>query len=68
LHQVVHSQKIVTPAKSGVHWYSNYLKDLDSGFRRNDGKLSVETLPKIIMFELPATAGLALRVGKILNP
>jgi hypothetical protein len=30
------SQKIVTPAKAGVHWFYNDLKELDSGFRRND--------------------------------
>ena len=30
------SQKVVTPVKTGVQGYSNLLKFLDSGFRRND--------------------------------
>jgi len=32
------SQKVVTPAKSGFQASHNYMKILDSGFRRNDGK------------------------------
>ncbi len=31
------SQKVVTPVKTGVQSFLNYLKPLDSGFRRNDG-------------------------------
>jgi len=34
----MHSQKVVTPVKTGVQRISNDLKTLDSGFRRNDGK------------------------------
>lgn len=30
------SQKVVTPVKTGVQRFYNYLKFLDSGFRRND--------------------------------
>jgi|WetSurMetagenome_2_1015567.scaffolds.fasta_scaffold13676_3 hypothetical protein len=36
--KVMRSQKVVTPAKAGVHGFYNHLKKLDSGFRRNDGK------------------------------
>jgi len=32
------SQKVVTPVKTGVERFRNYLKGLDSGFRRNDDK------------------------------
>ncbi|MFO7971758.1 MAG: hypothetical protein R6U40_08405 [Desulfobacterales bacterium] len=34
----MNSQKVVTPAKAGIQILCNYLKILDSGFRRNDGK------------------------------
>jgi len=30
------SQKVVSPVKTGVQRFYNYLKLLDSGFRRND--------------------------------
>jgi len=30
------SQKVVTPVKTGVQPFRNFLKALDSGFRRND--------------------------------
>jgi len=30
------SQKVVTPVKTGVQPFRNFLKTLDSGFRRND--------------------------------
>ena len=30
------SQKVVTPVKTGVQWFYNYLILLDSDFRRND--------------------------------
>jgi len=30
------SQKVVTPVKTGVQPFRNFLKPLDSGFRRND--------------------------------
>jgi len=33
----MNSQKVVTPVKTGVQMTCNYLKQLDSGFRRNDG-------------------------------
>ena len=32
------SQKVVTPVKTGVQKKSNYLKKLDTGFRRYDDK------------------------------
>jgi hypothetical protein len=32
------SQKVVTPVETGVQGSCNYLKELDSGFRRNDGE------------------------------
>jgi hypothetical protein len=31
------SQQVVTPVKTGVQPFRNYLKTLDSGLRRNDG-------------------------------
>ena len=34
----MNSQKVVTPVKTGVQMVCNYLKELDSGFRRNDEK------------------------------
>jgi len=30
------SQKVVSPVKTGVQYFHNSLKSLDSGFRRND--------------------------------
>ena len=36
---MMHSQKVVTPAKAGVQMFYNYSQELDSGFRRNDGKM-----------------------------
>jgi len=33
---MMNSQKVVTPVKTGVHPFRNFLKTLDSGFRRND--------------------------------
>jgi hypothetical protein len=32
------SQKVVTPVETGVQRIFKFLKKLDSGFRRNDGK------------------------------
>jgi len=32
------SQKVVTPVKTGVQTFCKCSKNLDSGFRRNDGK------------------------------
>ncbi|MFO7971735.1 MAG: hypothetical protein R6U40_08290 [Desulfobacterales bacterium] len=34
----MNSQKVVTPVKTGVQMIYNFLKRLDSGFRRNDKK------------------------------
>ncbi len=35
--KLMNSQKVVTPVKTGVQMLYNFLKRLDSGFRRNDG-------------------------------
>jgi len=35
---VTFSEKVITPVKTGVQRISNYLKEMDSGFRRNDEK------------------------------
>jgi hypothetical protein len=37
------SQKVATPAEAGVHEFCNCRKKLDSGFRRNDGKITLAT-------------------------
>jgi hypothetical protein len=37
------NQKVVTPAKAGVQVSHKFLKTLDSGFRRNDGKENFST-------------------------
>ena len=42
------SQKVVTPVKTGVQMVCNYLKELDSGFRWNDGKLYFPTFYEFI--------------------
>jgi len=34
------SQKVVTPVKTGVQPFRNFLKTLDSGFRRNDHQIN----------------------------
>jgi hypothetical protein len=36
--RLINSQKVVTPAKAGVHRFYNCLKKQESGFRRNDEK------------------------------
>ena len=43
-------QKIVTPVEPGVQESFAYLKKLDSGFRRNDGKRKIQTFYEIIKF------------------
>ena len=42
------SQKVVTPAKAGVHEFVTFLKRLDSGFRRNDGETPFWTICECI--------------------
>jgi hypothetical protein len=42
------SQKVVTPAKDGVQKSCNRMKKLDSGFRRNDGKMNWATFYEFI--------------------
>jgi hypothetical protein len=42
------SQKVVTPVKTGVQSFINYLKTLDSGFRRNDGVSRFLTLYALV--------------------
>ncbi|MFO7971515.1 MAG: hypothetical protein R6U40_07175 [Desulfobacterales bacterium] len=46
----MNSQKVVTPAKAGVQMLCNYLKRLDSGFRRNDKKRCFGTFCETIKF------------------
>ena len=41
---MMRSQKVVSPVKTGVQWLQNYLKSLNSGFRRNDENVYFETL------------------------
>ena len=40
--------KVVTPVKTGVQRIYNYLKRLDSGFRRNEGKQHFKTFYETI--------------------
>jgi len=42
------SQKVVTPVKTGVQGIYNCCKELDSGFRRNDGKTYFLTFCQIV--------------------
>jgi len=42
------SKKVVTPVKTGVQRISNYLKEMDSGFRRNDEKTKITTFYEFI--------------------
>jgi len=44
------SQKIVTPVKTGVQGTYNLLKELDSGFRRNDRQTHFLTFYEFILF------------------
>jgi hypothetical protein len=37
------SEILVTPEKAGVQMLFNYLTELDSGFRRNDGRETFRT-------------------------
>jgi hypothetical protein len=43
--------KAVTPVKTGVQRNYTYLKKLDSGFRRNDGKPHFRTFYETIKFD-----------------
>jgi len=47
------SQKVVTPVETGVQRIYNYLKRLDSGFRRNDSKTHFPTFYEIINYTSP---------------
>ena len=51
------SQKVVTPVKTGVQKIYNYLKRLDSGFRRNDRKTFFPTFYKFIIIEFCKSKG-----------
>ena len=42
------SRKVVTPVKTGVQKKSNYLKKLDTGFRRYDDKTVLSTFYDVI--------------------
>jgi len=42
------SKKVVTPVETGVQESCTYLKELDSGFCRNDGKTKIQTFYEII--------------------
>jgi len=44
------SEKVVTPVKTGVQRTYNYLKRLDSGFRRNDSKAYFLTFYEYIIY------------------
>jgi hypothetical protein len=44
------SQKVVSPVKTGVQSLYNYIKSLDSGLRRNDEKMNLETFCECINF------------------
>jgi hypothetical protein len=46
------TQKVVTPVQTGVHTNSNYLKVMDSGFRRNNIKGQFPTFYKTIKIDL----------------
>jgi len=48
----MHSQKVVTPVKTGVQSDVNYMILLDSGFRRNDGIPEVLTFYETIKVEI----------------
>jgi hypothetical protein len=45
------SQKVVPPVETGVQTIYNFLKRLDSGFRRNDEKSKFQTFYEIISFD-----------------
>jgi hypothetical protein len=42
------SQIVITPVEAGVQGSCKYLKELDSGLRRNDGKKKIQTFYEII--------------------
>jgi hypothetical protein len=46
------SYKIVTPVETGVQKIYNYLKELDSGFRRYDSPKSFQTFYEFILLEM----------------
>ncbi|MFH1148567.1 MAG: hypothetical protein V1736_12790 [Pseudomonadota bacterium] len=47
---LMHSQKVVTPVKTGVQALCNYLNKLDSGLRRNDNKQLFSAFYETIRF------------------
>jgi hypothetical protein len=49
--------KVVTPVKTGVQAVCKCLKNLDSGFRRNDGKEAFATFSETIKFILTSWRG-----------
>jgi hypothetical protein len=48
----MNSKKVVAPVKTGVQIIYNYMKMLDSGFRRNDGKTKIQTFGVIIIIDV----------------
>jgi len=49
---MVSQKKVVTPVKTGVQLFLNYLKTLDSGFRRNDAVAQFLIFHEAIIFAL----------------
>jgi len=48
-YKLMNSQKIVIPAKAGIHKACNYLKRLDSRFYGNDKKVLFQTFYEAII-------------------
>ena len=49
------SKKVVTLVETRVQGICKYLKELDSGFRRNDGKERFQTCCEVIRIRSPWT-------------
>jgi hypothetical protein len=49
---MMQSQKVVIPAKAGIHGLCNKLKFLDSRFHGNDEKMQLETFCERIKYTL----------------
>ena len=58
------SLEVVTPVKIGVQMVCNYLKILDSGFRRNDGEWGFSTFYKTITIRVKKKPFVPLKIIK----
>jgi len=56
------SNKVVTPVETGVQKIYNYLKGLDSGWRRNDRKTPSQTFSPTAIKDCPQRGGMIFSI------